>query len=84
MLFLTALSKTYSTMIIQVKSREKIFKHVVILSFLSSLHVYKNKSSQSYRAIFNSKNVKKLSHSLDIESVNSDFCLLIELNQPKF
>jgi len=55
MLFFTALSRTYSTMVIQVKSKERIFKHVT-LSFPSSLHVYENKSSQSYRVIFNSKN----------------------------
>jgi len=66
MLFLTALSRTYSTMI-QVKSRERIFKHIVTLSFPSALHVYENKSSQSYRAIFNSKNVKNY-HILSISN----------------
>lgn len=71
-------------MIVRVKSRERIFKRVVTLSYPPTPRVYENKSSQSCRAISSLKNVEKLSHSLGVEPVNGGFRLLIELSQWKF
>lgn len=79
-----SLTKTYSTMIVRVKSRERIFKRVVTLSFPPSPRMYENKSSQSYRCDFQLKECRKIITFSRCQPMNGGFRLLIELSQWKF